>query len=67
MNGFLIKNKEVAETMLKYFDLTWSLSPCIHAGKVVKKEGLDEIVRVDSNLKNDTNYLCLSKVAESYL
>lgn len=66
MNGFLIKNKEVAETMLKYFDLMWSSSTCVHAGKVVKQEGLAENLRVDKNLEKDKSYITLNRIAESY-
>lgn len=66
MNGFLIKNKEVAETMLKYFDLMWRTSTSVHGGKIVKREGLAEILRVDKNLEKDKNYITLNRIAESY-
>lgn len=61
MNGFLIKNEEVANTMLKYFDFMWISSPAIHAGGIIKKEGLDEVLKMDVNLEKDK---CFKKMLQ---
>jgi hypothetical protein len=67
MDCFLLKhNTEVADIILKYFEVLWNSCTILHQGKKVDKRGLQLILNVDKSLVQNKSYLVLEQMANSY-
>jgi len=67
MDCFLLKqNTEIANIILKYFEVLWSSSTSLHQGKRVDKQGLHLILNVDKSLAHNKSYLVLEQLANNY-
>jgi hypothetical protein len=67
MDCFLLKhNTEIANIILKYFEVLWNSSTSLHQGKRVDKQGLHLMLNVDKSLAQDKAYLALEQMANNY-
>jgi len=55
-HGFLLRNKEIADIMLKYFDAMWFFSNVITEGLTVNKEELENLASSFDDIKNSEHY-----------
>jgi len=67
MDCFLLKhNTDIADIILKYFEVLWNSSTSLHQGKKVDRRGLQLLLNVDKDLAKNRSYLMLEQMANSY-
>lgn len=64
MQAFLIKNRAVADIVVHYFDMLWTMSPVISQGKIPSKSGLEFLWAIDQRIQDNTDFQQLLRAAE---
>lgn len=66
MDWFLIKNREVARIMQKYFEVLWHHGLPVHVGKRVHTRGLQELLAIEPALIEEQSYQRMQQEADRH-